>query len=228
MEPVYQKDTKSNINKIKKAILQQIGEVQSYPYLYSVIMFGFYNSDGIKLNPNEVSKFYDKSEVEKTCKLLYNMLKECFGMDALYFFIERHSPLLDEDGDIIRQGRFHLNIISSSIKDSAIEEPNRKVRRLMLENGRLSIPIENTTYDNLDEIKCDLFNACCRRANWVNKYQYSIKTEMLYEPIDLEKCVYYCLGDYNGTMKDKKNNPVKNMIDFTDLIVWKASDFYKP
>jgi hypothetical protein len=146
------------------------------------------------------------------------MLKEHFNMDGVWMFIERHTPLLNEDGEVIREGRFHLNIISSSIKDSSIEEPNRKVRRLMLENGRFDIPIESNVYRDLDELKIELFNACCKRANWVNRYKYSIKTQMLYEPNDLENAAYYCLKDYDG----------KSNVDFTDIVVFEASDFYKP
>jgi hypothetical protein len=186
--------------------------------LYSVIQFGFYDNEGYKLPISEIGKYWDKNEVKKTCRLIYNMLKEHFKMDGLWFFMERHSPLLDENGNEVRKGRFHLNIISSSIKDHIIEDPNRKVRRLLLENGRLGIPIENNTYGDIDELKIELFNACCRRANWVNRYQYSIKTQILYEPTDLENVVYYCLKDYNN----------KTDMDFTDIVVFEASDFYKP
>jgi len=219
---------KNNIETIKKAVLNQIQEGIDYPYLYSVITFGFYDNHGYKLPPSEISKYWNKQEVEKTCKLIYNMLKEHFNMDGLWFFVERHSPLLNEDGEVTREGRFHINIISSSIKDSSIEEPNRKIRRLMLENGKFDIPIENNVYADLDDLKVELFNACCRKANWVNRYKYSIKTQMLYEPTDLESVVYYCLGDFTGDFKDKKGNPTKTKTDFTDIIVWKASDFYKP
>jgi hypothetical protein len=217
MEQVYLKDT-NTIKTIKETILKQIQEGIDYPYLYSVITFGFYDNYGIKLPISEIRKYWDKTEVDKTCKLIYNILKEHFEMDGLWFFVERHSPLLDENGDVAREGRFHINIISSNIKDSVIEEPNRKVRRLMLENGRFDVPIENNVYNNLDDLKIELFNACCKRANWVNRYKYSIKTQMLDEPNDLESAVLYCLKDYDG----------KTKVDFTDIIVWKASDFYKP
>lgn len=209
---------KTSIKTIKDAILNQIQEGTDYPYLYSVITFGFYDNQGYKLPYSEIRKYWDKTEVEKTCKLLYNMLKEHFSMNGLWFFIERHTPLLDGDGKITREGRFHINIISSNIKDSAIEEPNRKVKRLMLENGRFDVPIENNVYRDLDELKIELFNACCKRANWVNRYKYAIKTQVLYEPTDLENAVFYCLKDFDG----------KSNTDFTDIVVWKSSDFYKP
>lgn len=217
METVYLKDTNTS-KKIKETIFNQIQEGNDYPYLYSVIQFGYYDNYGIRLPPSEIRKYYDKNEVHKTCKLIYNMLKETFNMDGIWMFIERHSPVLDENGNEEKKGRFHINIISSNIKDNVIEEPNRKVRRLMLENGRFDVPIENNVYRDLDELKIELFNCCCKRANWCNRYSYSIKTQMLYEPTDLENVSYYCLKDYNN----------KSGIDFTDIVVWKASDFYKP
>jgi hypothetical protein len=210
--------SKDTIETIKRTIFNQIQEGIDYPYLYSVITFGFYDNQGYKLPPSEIRKYWDKEEVNKTCRLIYNMLKEHFGMDGLWFFVERHTPLLNEDGEVIRQGRFHINLVSSSIKDSSIEEPNRKIRRLMLENGRFDIPIENNVYRDLDELKIELFDACCKKANWVNRYKYSIKTQMLYEPSDLESVVFYSLKDYND----------KSGIDFTDIVVFEASDFYKP
>ena len=44
---------------------------------------------------------------------------------------------------------------------------------------------------------------------------------MLYEPTDLENTVFYCLKDYDGKKCDIK----ENLIDFMDIVVWKASDF---
>jgi hypothetical protein len=210
--------SKDTIETIKRTIFNQIQEGIDYPYLYSVITFGFYDNQGYKLPPSEIRKYWDKEEVKKTCRLIYNMLKEHFGMDGLWFFVERHTPLLNEDGEVVRQGRFHINLVSSSIKDGSIEEPNRKIRRLMLENGRFDIPIENNVYRDLDELKIELFDACCKKANWVNRYKYSIKTQMLYEPSDLESVVFYSLKDYND----------KSGIDFTDIVVFEASDFYNP
>ena len=210
--------TLSNIETLKNTIYNQIQEGKEYPYIYSVISFGFYDNEGFKLPISEIRKYWDKYEISKTCKLIYNMLKETFGMDGLWFFIERHADLLNEDGEVEKKGRFHINIISSNIKDSVIEEPNRKVKRLMLENGRFDIPIENNTYRDIEELKIELFNCCCRRANWVSKYQYAIKTQILDEPSDLESVAFYCLKDFNH----------KSNIDFTDIIVFEASDFYKP
>jgi len=213
------KDSKETIKVIKDSILSQVYESNEYPYFYSVLQFGFYDNQGIRLPISEIRKFWDKNEVDKTCKLIYNMLKEHFGSDiGIWMFKEHHKDLLNEEGDFISKGRFHINIITTNIKDRVVEEPNRKVRRLMLENGRFDVPIENNVYKDLDELKIELFNAVCRKANWINKYQYAVKTQILYEPTDLENVGNYVLKEY-----DHKSN-----IDFTDIISWKSSDFYKP
>ena len=209
---------KDTIKKIKEAIFNQVQEGNDYPYFYSVMQFGFYDNNGYKLAPNQIRKFYDKHEVNKTCKLIYNLLKETFQMDGIWTFIERHQDVLDKDGAVIKRGRFHINMITSNIKDSVIEEPNRKLRRLMLEQKQSGTTNESNAYRDLEELKVELFNACCRRADWLNKYQRSIKTQILYEPTDLESVTYYCLKDYNH----------KSNIDFSDIVVPKASDFYKP
>jgi hypothetical protein len=147
------------------------------------------------------------------------MLKEAFGIDGFWFFMERHSPLLDEYGDVAREGRYHINIITSQMKDSAIEEPNRKCRRLLLEDSSISgVPIQNRVYDDIDDLKIELFNACCRKANWVNRYKYAIKTQILYDPVDVEQTTNYCLKDFSP----------KTGKDFMDIIDFKNSDFYRP
>jgi hypothetical protein len=217
------------INSIKNSIFNLIQGGTDYPYIYSVVEFGFYDNEGFRLPYSEIKKYWIKSEVETTCRLIYNMLKEALGMNEIWMFIERHTPLYDDEGEVIREGRFHLNIITSSIPDAAVEEPNRKCRRLFLQDGKIKgVPIRDCVYDeDLEELKTNLFDACVRQANWVNRYKYSTKTQFLYEPTDLEEVVYYCLGDYKGRCEDKKGNKISNEIDFMDIIVWEASDFHK-
>tara|TARA_Y100001963_G_C6790281_1_gene455024 strand:+ start:4600 stop:5256 length:657 start_codon:yes stop_codon:yes gene_type:complete len=203
---------------IKNSILERIQNGRDYPYLYSVIQFGFYDNQGFLLPPSVIRQYWDRTEVERTCKLIYNLLKENCKIKELYFFIERHAP---KSTSIITgkeiQGRFHLNIISSLIKDDVIERPDRKMRRLMTDDSRIGIPIRRTNYENKKDMKIDLFNACCKRARWVNRYKYSIQTQYLYEPTDLKNTVFYCLKDYQD----------KSDIDFMDLVVFKASDYEK-
>jgi len=210
---------------IKDSIVKRIKDRSQYPCLYSVIQFGFYDNQGILLPPDIIRQYWDKGAVKKTCRLIYNMLKESCSIDQLYFFIERHAPKRSsiKSGKEVK-GRFHLNIISSQITDNSIVNPNRKMRRLMTEEGydkRTSSDMRNsiktTGYNRMNHMKIDLFNACCRRANWVNRYKYAINTQVLYEPTDLEKTVLYSLKDYEDNADG----------DFMDLVVFESSDFNK-
>lgn len=203
---------------IYDAIEKQVLEYNEYPYLYSVITFGFYGNDGYRLPPDTIRKFWDKYEVERTCRLIYNLIKENLKVLQIYSFIERHEELMDGNGEHIKDGRFHINLISTDINDSIIEEPDRKVRRLMNENNGYGIPIMNMV-GNLDAIKISLLEASIKKADWVNKFQYSIKTQWLNTEEDLKRTIRYCFKDYFDTHKN---------VDFSDIIVSKASDFYKP
>ena len=204
---------------IKEHILKQVLESGEYPYFYSVLQFGFYDDNGFKLPISDIRKFWDKTEVERTNRLIKNMLREAFGIQQTFFFLERHSPLYDEYGDIDSEGRYHVNIITTQIPDHAIEEPNRKCRKLLLEDDSyMGVPIGSRVYSDLDEMKIELFNACCRKANWVNKYKWSVKTQMLYDPADVESCVFYCLKEFS---------PKKGK-DFIDVVDFDNSDFYNP
>jgi hypothetical protein len=212
------RDTPSTINKIKKAIVSQVSDCVTYPLLYSVITFSTYDNYGCKLPISQVRKYWDKQEVEKTCILLRNMLKETFSIERTYFFVERHADLLDEDGETQKKGRFHINLVATTIEDQIIEDPSRKVKRLLRGNGRLGVPIENQVYEDLEDLKIDLFNACLRQADWVNKWSGSVLTQWMDGPTDAEAVVQYSLKDYKPG----------GHTDFTDIIVWKASDFYRP
>ena len=188
------------------------------PFYYSVCSFGFYDNYGNKLPPSTIRKYWDRGEVDKTCILIRNMLKEHLQMDQVYCFPERHRPEIDINGDVVKEGRFHINVLMSSIPDDAVENPNRRCRRLFYENGRMNIPINQLVYsDDLDDLKIDLINACLRKADWINKFSGSVKTQLLYESIDVDNVIEYCLKDF-----------INHKVDFTDVICFKASDFYKP
>ena len=204
---------------VKQSILKQIEDGINYPLLYSVIEFGFRDNYGIPLPPSQIRKYWDKSEVKKTNRLIRNMLKETFDIDKLYFFIERHASKLDQYGDEISKGRFHLNIISSGIDSKKIHEATmkRKVRKLFYENGKYGIAIKDMFFKSIDELKIELFNTCCRQANWINRYKYSIKTQVLNESTDLENTVMYCLKDYDD----------KDGLCFTEVIDFDNSDFIR-
>lgn len=202
---------------IYDAIEKQVCELNEYPYIYSVITFGFYNNNGDRLPPDTIRKFWDKYEVERTCRLIYNLIKENLKTLQIYSFIERHEELLDGNGEHIKDGRFHINLISTDINDYTIEEPDRKVKRLMNENNGYGIPISSMVGD-IDTIKISLLEAAIKRADFVNKFQYSIKTQWLNTEDDLKRTIRYCFKDYL----------IHNKVDFSDIIVSKASDFCKP
>ena len=142
---------KQNIQLVKDKLVEQLSELQEFPFYYVVVQFGFYDNTGIKLPQTEVRKFYDKEQVSKTCKLIRNKIREALNPLQQYFFLERHTPLLDEYGDTIQEGRFHINLIVSPITDDAVLEPNRKCRRLLAQPDydKLGITIENQTYQDI-------------------------------------------------------------------------------
>jgi hypothetical protein len=72
---------------------------------------------------------------------------------------------------------------------------------------------------DIDTIKISLLEAAIKKADWVNKFQYSIKTQWLNTEDDLKRTIRYCFKDYLIA---------NNKVDFSDIIVAKASDFYKP
>jgi hypothetical protein len=84
-------------------------------------------------------------------------------------------------------------------------------------DNSFGIPIKNMLIGDIESIKLLLFDACIRKAEWVNKFQYSVKTQYLETKDDLERIIKYCLKDY-----------INNKVDFPEILVPKASDFYKP
>ena len=217
MTPLSPIIKKQNIQLVKDKLVEQLSELQEFPFYYVVVQFGFYDNTGMKLPQTEVRKFYDKEQVSKTCKLIRNKIREALNPLQQYFFLERHTPLLDEYGDTIQEGRFHINLIVSPITDDAVLEPNRKCRRLLSQPDydKFGIPIENQTYQDIEEYKVALLNACIRTCGWVNKYQYSVKTQLVETPEDLEEVSNYCLKTYKDGGKD-----------FMDIVEFSSSDFY--
>ena len=205
-------------NIIKQSIVERIKNGSNYPYLYSVIQFGFYDNQGFLLPPSLIRQYWDKEEVKRTCRMIYNLLKEACKIKELYFFIERHAPTrssITSKEEV--KGRFHLNIISSMIESDVITKPDRKMRRLMLKDSRSGNSIRRTNYTDMDDCKVDLFNACCRGANWVNRYKYAIRTQVVKKHNDLVNTILYSLKEYDD----------KSDVDFMDVCVFEASDYKK-
>jgi hypothetical protein len=216
MEPLNK-----NYKIISDTIIKQILQYDVYPYYFSVVTFGKYSDLGHKLSPVTIEKFWDRNECERTAKRIYNALKETFGTDCVWSFIERHKDNIEIDdygNETITKGRFHLNLVHTFVPDRFIEEPERKIKRLMGDNNRFGFTIKDQRYQDIEDLKIDLYDACIvRSCDWVNRFQHSVKTQPLLEPCDVEETIHYCLKDY----KDGK-------ISLQDVVLWKASDFIDP
>ena len=216
MEPLNK-----NYKIISDTIIKQILEYDTFPYYYSVVIFGFYDNLGHKLSPVTIEKFWDRDECEKTAKRIYNALGETFGTDCVWSFIERHKDIIEIDdygNETITKGRFHLNIIHTWVQDHKIEEPNRKIKRLMGDDNRFGFTIKDQRYQDIEDLKIDLYDACIvRSCDWVSRFQHSVKTQPLLDRMDVEETIHYCLKDYKN-----------GKISLQDVVLWKASDFIKP
>ncbi len=128
---------------IYDAIEKQVCELNEYPYIYSVITFGFHSNNGDRLPPDTIRKFWDKYEVERTCRLIYNLIKENLKTLQIYSFIERHEELLDGNGEHIKDGRFHINLISTDIRAPRKIGPAESIgqgRRLLGQESQSVLP----------------------------------------------------------------------------------------
>ena len=208
---------KDCIELLKDTFVGQILELNEYPFYYSVIQFGFFDNYGSRLGQDQIAKYYRQEEVSNTCRFIRNKIKEALQPLQQYYLLERHAPILDEDGDVVRDGRFHINLLISPISDEAVLEPNRKCRRLLKEPdyGRFGLPIENNTYSDVEDYKIALIDACIRTSDWVNRYQYSVKTQLVETPDDLNNVARYSLKSYKTNKKD-----------FVDIVEFSSSDFY--
>ena len=216
MEPLNK-----NYGIISDTIIKQILGYDTLPVYFSVVTFGKYDNLGHKLSPITIEKFWDRNECERTAKRIYNALKETFGTDCVWSFIERHKDIIEIDNygnETITKGRFHLNILHTWFQDRLIEEPNRKIKRLMGDDNRFGFTIKDQRYQDIEDLKIDLYDACIvRSCDWINRYQNSVKTQPLLEPCDVEETIHYCLKDYKN-----------GKISLQDVVLWKASDFIDP
>lgn len=193
---------------IHKIIRNDIGSNS----IFTTLQFGFYDNYGFKLPASIIRKYWDKTEVITTNRLIKNLLKEAFNISRFYFFMERHQPTLDKYGDVEQEGRFHIHLLTSGINDSAVLQPNRKCRRLSLYQESCN----NINSNSVCEYKIRLFDECCKQANWINRYSYSIKTSVNKTNTDLRNRTHYCLKHYKH-----------DELDFMDIIDFDNSDFNK-
>ena len=150
-----------------------------------------------------------------------NLLREHFGRNiCLFFTMERHKSKLEriEEGRYIqygdeKKGKYHTNILIGPITDQQIEEPKSKLKRLWNTQGRLGIPISHHPYNDLTDLKIDLINSCLRLHPDVNRYGYSVVSQVLESPQDLWDTGHYSLKDI--TKKD---------LDFMEVLDDENSD----
>jgi hypothetical protein len=203
---------------IKNSVYEKIGysNQNNCPYYFITLQYGFYDDNGFLIDFNTLCKYWDKTEVGKTVRLVRNLLRETFGITGFYAFTERHEGQKDQYGEVIKKGRYHNHIITTSIDNRVVNNPSRKVKRLLARLGWNDKPINELPVKTLDEYKVHLLETCIQKADWVNRYSHSIKTEIIPTKQDLKRVVEYCLKNFNSSTG----------LDFTDIIDFDNSDFY--
>jgi hypothetical protein len=186
------------------------------PFTSITLQYCFYDDNGYLIDFNTLCKYWDKTEVGKTVRLVRNLLRETFGITGFYAFTERHEGQKDQYGEVIKKGRYHNHIIITSIDNRVVNNPGRKVKRLLARIGWNDKSINELPVNTLDEYKVHLLETCIQKANWVNRYSHSIKTEIIPTKQDLKRVVEYCLKNFNPSTG----------IDSTDIIDFDNSDFY--
>jgi hypothetical protein len=205
---------------IKNKIYEKIGysNGNKCPYYFITLQYGFYDDNGCLIDFDTLCKYWDKTEVGKTVRLVRNLLRETFGISGFYAFTEQHKGQRDQYGDVIKKGRYHNHIITTSIDNDKITNPNRKIKRVLSKLGWIDKPLSELPITSLDEYKIRLLETCIQKADWVNRYSHSIKTEIIPTKADLRRVVDYCLKEFN---------PITGL-DFIDIIDFANSDFSIP
>jgi hypothetical protein len=203
---------------IKNSVYEKIGQSNqtNCPYYFITLQYGFYDDNGYLIDFDTLCKYWDRTEVGKTVRLVKNLLKETFGITGFYAFTERHKGQINQFGEVVKRGRYHNHIITTSIDDNSVCNPNRKIRRLLSKLGWIDKSLSELPVTSLDEYKVTLLETCIQKAKWVNRYSHSIKTEVIPTKPDLKRVVDYCLKEFSPNTE----------LDFTDIIDFANSDFY--
>lgn len=191
--------------KIKNGLKEQILEMDEYPWYSCEIRF----DKNLLPMGNGLSKWF-LDLVKQTNRLMKNKLRESFLNDQFYCFVVNGS------GEVEDQGVLSIKILISPIPDQSVEEPNRKCRRLLSKPGRNYLPIENSTYSDIEDYKVDLINACLNTTEWSERYTPYISIQVLTDRGDLEEMVDSYLDSYSDS------------IDLLTGVDFKSSDFYTP
>jgi len=176
-----------------------------YPYLFITVKYSIFDDKKDKwLERKDAARRWDRYEVVKTNTLCRNMMRECFGIDNWYAFLEKHEPRILPDGTV-KDGRYHTHIIIPDISDIVIESPNRKCRRIIREYAEW---IEYAS-PSPEDLKNHLIKSCLLKADWIKKWKNQIDIQKIYTEQDLANVVCYCLKTYTN---------IKSQLDFNDVI----------
>ena len=199
---------------LSNLLYKQIEEVKCRYFI--TLHFTEWDNNHLRLNIDTIRSYWDINAVRKTNQHIKNLIYECFDKRRrhlnFFFFIERHKH---EDPD--KKGKFHIHFLMNNIPDNAIDEPNRKCRILMEQDNNRGIPIQNSVYMDIEEVKIDLLEVCIRQAKTIGKWRPSAKIQVLETDKDRKYVFDYCLKQVYSNSKN-----LLEIIDFHN------SNFYKP
>jgi len=224
---------------LENNLSNQIIGLHSYPYFFITVTYTTRNK-----TPLELENLKRLNHISATHRLIRRKLKEHFEVDMVQMFLERHQGYQEKwhqgekvsDRDIenlllnlsniqsdemVNNGRYHSNIIISSINLESLLEPpvNTKIGKLLKKQSNLfGVPIGNCfPYHNEDDLIEDLLNACIRDIDDVDaNYGRAVKVVVMEDENHIREKVHYCL-------KDCRNQGT----DFTEIIDFANSDFLK-
>ena len=206
---------------IKEVIIEKMDNLSHGQWFYSVIHYGDYGNDGLIRDWDDRRWLYNLEHMRHVHHRHRNSLREHFGRQiCLFFTMERHKSSYEriEEGLYVqygdeKKGKYHTNLIIGPITDQQIEEPKSKLKRLWDTPGRIGVPISSNYYDDVTDLKIDLINSCLRLHPDVNRYDPSVKTQVLEGIDDLDFVKHYSLKDV--TRKD---------LDFMEVLDTDNSD----
>jgi hypothetical protein len=204
------------IDKIKDLLWKQTqNHPLGMPYYYAVLYY-CKSFTGDLLDTDDYRKRWDRGEVIKTHTFVSKNIRKCFGENVpLWWTIERHKDVTDEDGTI-KKGAFHSNLYIGSIADDAIENPSPSLMPLFYKEDECGIPINMRPAD-LEQLKILLLNACIRQSKWVGKHPNALNLSAV--PADEMERTFHHYG-----LKTLNSN-----LDGLNYIIdWGNSSFYKP
>ena len=233
------KEEANILKEIENNLSNQIIELNSYPYFFITATYTTRNK-----TPLELENLKRLNHISATHRLIRRKLKEHFKVEMVQMFQEKHQGyqqkwyegdkitdrkieelFLDlsniQSDEMLNNGRYHSNIIISSINLESLLEPpvNSKIGKLLKKPSqyKLGIPIENCfPYHNENDLISDLIDACIRGIDDIDNYGKHINVDVMEDEKHIRNVVHYCL-------KDCRNQGT----DFTQIIDFENSDFLK-